>query len=362
MTPTGRLASLSVRLLLLLLPTVAVGSGTAVGPASAPVADPPRQPTQSPDPLAPWLDKLRNAGQHDYAGELVYHRDGQITSLQIVHHGGPDGPTDRLLALDGARREILRNVDRVSCRLAPGRTLELPLGSDQPRSTADRLTAIRNHYRASLHPTERIANRETQPIRLTPKGDQRYEHRLWLDTLTGLPLKTQVVSGQGEVIEELLFTKIAFADTGQTDAGQPQVAAAATAAPDSPRHTPSAAAAIPAAAGAQQGASEWVVDPLPTGFWLADRRRVDGNHGPADHLVFSDGIATVSVFVEVRQDGGAFNGLSRRGSITLYGRSLPDHQVTVIGEVPAATARRFGESLHGRRPDSPTTAANQQDD
>lgn len=288
----------------------------------------------SPEQIAPWLEKMRNAVQQDYDGEMVYLRDGRITSLGVVHRMGPNGPSDRLFALDGAPRELVRDINRVSCKLAPGQILELPLGSSAGnyRPDSEQLAAIGRQYQISLQQPERIANRETQPIELIPNGNQRYGHRLWLDTVTGLPLKTQLLDPGGQVLEQLMFTEIDFLDATNGDndtnnGGDNR---------DSATDTPAPAVFNP---------SNWTVDHLPEGFSLTAKRRLTDGTGTSEHLIFSDGMATVSVFIEDLEPDSAFNGISRRGSVTLYGRTFADHQVTVIGEVPETTARRFGDGL-----------------
>ena len=65
-----------------------------------------------------------------------------------------------------------------------------------------------------------------------------------------------------------------------------------------------------------------------------------------DHMIFSDGLASVSVFIEaVKENEKSFVGVSRRGAVNVYGGLLNGHQVTVVGEVPTATVKSIGQSI-----------------
>ena len=99
--------------------------------------------------------------------------------------------------------------------------------------------------------------------------------------------------------------------------------------------------------------SRWEVTRLPSGFRMEEHDQHPMPHAPrpVDHLVFSDGLAMVSVFIE-KLDGkeahGAWSGASRMGAVNAFGRHYEGYEVTVVGEVPAATVRQIGESLRRR--------------
>jgi len=299
---------------------------------AAPIAQ-----AELPDGTLPWLQKLATVhATTSYEGEMVYLQDGRMTTVGVVHHAGPDGGEERLFTLDGQPREVIRGIDRLLCKTAPGQSMEMPLntqvGDANQRFT--RLDELSESYRISLVDQQRIAARNTQRIDLTPHDDSRYGHRLWLDVDTGLPLKTEVIGTDGEIIEQAMFTKIHYlddavgADTDTNDADN--AASAANIAPFTP--------------------TRWHAEQLPAGFRLSTHRNISAQANssapPTEHLVYSDGMTTVSVFVESLAPGDAgFNGITRRGTITLYGRADAGRQFTVIGEVPESTVRHIGDGL-----------------
>jgi sigma-E factor negative regulatory protein RseB len=73
---------------------------------------------------------------------------------------------------------------------------------------------------------------------------------------------------------------------------------------------------------------------------------MDTSHTPVNHLVYSDGLAMVSVFVEALVDGEeVLQGYSSRGAVNAFSRVAGDHQITVVGEVPLTTVRRIAASV-----------------
>jgi len=288
------------------------------------------------EPAASWLEKMAEAhATLEYDGRMVYLQDSRISSLGIVHRIGPNGSEERLYTLDGEPRELVRNIDRLSCKLSAGKALEIPLppGVGEAEPMARRINELGNHYRITLQGHERIADRDTQRIDLMPKGRFRYGHRLWLDSVTGLPLKTQLVGPQGKVMEQVMFTKIQYLAAAPADNGAPVQPPGIGDEADR-AVTP---AVIPP--------SSWRVDRPPEGFRLTSYRLLDHGAKTTEHLVYSDGMSTVSVFIEDPDPAIRFNGIDRRGTVSLYGRTYADHQITVVGEVPETTVRRIGDGL-----------------
>jgi sigma-E factor negative regulatory protein RseB len=68
------------------------------------------------------------------------------------------------------------------------------------------------------------------------------------------------------------------------------------------------------------------------------------------HLLFSDGMAYVSVYIEpLASSGRPMDGAVKRGAMNLYARPVDNNQVVVIGDVPAATAEKIARSVEPRR-------------
>jgi sigma-E factor negative regulatory protein RseB len=96
-----------------------------------------------------------------------------------------------------------------------------------------------------------------------------------------------------------------------------------------------------------QSPNQWQAKQLPAGFMLTRMSKKTGAEGPVHHLVYSDGMASVSVFVENQNsdDETALMGDSSMGAVNAYSVHQHGHHITAIGEVPAATVRMIGQSV-----------------
>jgi sigma-E factor negative regulatory protein RseB len=94
----------------------------------------------------------------------------------------------------------------------------------------------------------------------------------------------------------------------------------------------------------------WMVKELPPGFSkiVEGYRTLRGKVAPVAHLVFSDGLVAVSVFVEPMPQAPQPIGLSHQGGVNVYSRQLDSHLVTVLGETPGATVRQIAYSVAHR--------------
>ena len=90
----------------------------------------------------------------------------------------------------------------------------------------------------------------------------------------------------------------------------------------------------------------WTVRDFPPGFRkIMDMRRTKQGGRVVTHMVYSDGMAAVSIFIESMPGRNVKEGLSRQGAINIYRRTVGDNLVTVLGETPAATVIQIGNSV-----------------
>jgi sigma-E factor negative regulatory protein RseB len=94
----------------------------------------------------------------------------------------------------------------------------------------------------------------------------------------------------------------------------------------------------------------WVVTRLPPGFVkiMEGYRRLRGKPDPVAHLVFSDGLVAVSVFVQPVSTAPTHVGFSQQGGVNVYSLRLDDNLVTALGEVPGSTVRQIASSVTHR--------------
>lgn len=287
-----------------------------------------------------WLERMNRAvSELNYRGTFVHVLDGNAEMLHIVHRHADGQSGERILSLDGAGREIVRQGDRVQGILPDQRVVLFetrsdvsPLVSALPNTTAE----LEPHYEITLGGTARVADRAVQVLEIKPRDEFRYGYMLWLDHETAMPLQSQLVDEQGRVVEQILFTEIEVPADIPASALEATIDTTGFTMLRAPESTP-LAAEIP-----------WRAAAVPGGFKLsvATQSPIAGSDTPVEHLVYSDGLATVSVFIEDPQTkADVRDGFSNVGSTNAFSLTVRGRKVTAMGEVPRQTVRTIASSL-----------------
>jgi sigma-E factor negative regulatory protein RseB len=185
---------------------------------------------------------------------------------------------------------------------------------------------------------ERLLGRTTRVVALHPRDEYRYGYRLWIDEQTAMPLKTQLCDPTGAVIEQIVFSTIDLPERIPDSMFKPQVDASNYRWLRADRQV--VATIAPALL--------WEAMRLPPGFRMATRsaQALPGSSEPVAHLVFTDGIASVSVFVEPRKGHSKpAEGPARVGSSSAFSTVVDGHQVTAVGEVPSNTVEFIAKQV-----------------
>ena len=281
-----------------------------------------------------WLNRTARAiWQENYIGTYNYMRGSTFDTIHIVHLYEAGKEKERLFNLNGELREVLREDGEVIChhpKTDASMTEPFPhspvyIGPFSPYFLK-RISSSQNLYRFAFHGDDRIAGRKAIKLHISPRNNDRYGYRLWLDRETGLLLQSYLVD-RNKVKEVFQFTQI---DIG-VDITEEDVALSLEDETVSHRLTLEVQNKIEKPV--------WKVAWLPDGFRPL--------HIRGNRLHFTDGLATFSVFVENRNATSLPEMTTILGGTVLITRRLkqPASQVTVVGEVPIATARRVAESV-----------------
>jgi len=295
----------------------------------------------SADEARSWLERMNRAVEDlSYQGTFVHVLGGNAETLHIIHRSEDGKTAERIVSLDGAGREIIRQQDEVRCILPDRRIVLLearqdlsPLKSALP-SYSNELEA---HYALAVRASDRVVNRPTQVVEIKPKDEFRYGYTLWLDQETAMPLKTQLVNESGEIVEQIVFTAINLSDPIPESALAATIDTTGFTMLRSPDNPTAAETLIP-----------WRAATVPGGFKLsiATQAPIAGSEYPVEHLVYSDGLATVSVFIEdPKTTADVGEGYSHVGSTNAFSLTLRGRKVTAVGEVPRQTVRTIASSL-----------------
>lgn len=296
------------------------------------------------DPLA-WLQRASQAArQSSYEGTYVHTNGDRTSTVRITHTNSNGEEVERIEPLDGMTHEIVRRNDEMFCRFPDAKTVRL-----DPRITTRFFPAllgasvesIAASYEVKLGKSERVLGYECQWIRLDPKDGMRFSQRLCSEVSTGLVVRAKTINDQRQVIEQYTFTDLKLGALGRTDLKSIFKARIRQWISDGqPRDE---------AANAETG---WTVTRAPAGFLKVTeiKRMLPGRAQPVSQIVYTDGVASLSVFIEPNTSPGrAGEASSEDGTTTFFVRPDGDHVVTVLGEVPLATAQQVGRSV-ARRP------------
>jgi sigma-E factor negative regulatory protein RseB len=295
---------------------------------------------QSPETLA-WLRKIHDATQKlSYSGTFVYENRNRSETSRITRHVDASGETERLEVMDGVPREVIRTKDTVRCYLPGMRVVKVDRRTERdfPALLPERITALARHYDISLGETSRIAGYDCQAVVLTPRDNLRYGYRLYADTGSGMLLRAVTVDGAGAQVEEFRFTQLTLGGVTRE-----MVKA---------RHASRGWRVEDAQAAPAQLAGWGLSSELPGFQKVIELKRRLGDSRSAAQMVYSDGLAAVSVFIESLEGrlDPVRTGLSSMGAIHIYTREVANHMVTVVGETPAASVQRIANAVEYRRP------------
>jgi sigma-E factor negative regulatory protein RseB len=301
------------------------------------------------DEARQWLERMSDAlATRNYDGLFTHSTAGQVESMRIVHRVAKGQSLERLVSLDASGREVVRTEQEVHAYL-PDRKVVLvePRGDDgsllkalpTPGPTLDR------YYDLTSRDGNKLLGRDIVVIDVRPRDSYRYGYRLWLDKETAMPLRSVVGDGGGRQVEQILFTRLEMKDKIPAKDIEPTVDASGFQWVRSERKL-AAMPQLPTLSG-------WRPLRVPPGFRLVGSRLqpMPGSPMPAQHLIFSDGIAAISVFIEPGPPTGPRPPeASRMGSANAYSTSIQGHVVTAIGEVPPNTVREIANSVAPLQP------------
>jgi sigma-E factor negative regulatory protein RseB len=287
-----------------------------------------------------WLQRIANAArQLNYTGIFVYQHGDQSETSRITHYVDRTGEHEKLETLDGPPREIIRNNAEIITYYAETGEVKRERRSRRrtfPALLPEQLAALTEFYDVRKGSQERIAGYDALALVLQPKDGFRYGHKLWAEVNTGLLLKAKMVNDRHQQLELFHFTQLAIGAPLTRDSVKPGFPIPGeTQPPTSEQDT------------VKPAESGWVVRSQPAGFRkiMEMRRLRQGRQGWVVHLVYSDGLAAVSVFIEPLPPAHRPTGTSAQGAVNIYTRTLSDHLVTVLGEAPPATLMQMANSV-----------------
>ena len=288
-----------------------------------------------------WLERMSAAmSQMSYQGTFVYVQGEEVVTMRITHVADDAGVRERLVSVSGAPREFLRDSNGVRWVLGDDRSVLADPAFKRtffPQLPIDHRGQTERCYAIELGGIERIAGQKVRGVSVLPKDHFRYGYTVWLEERSALMLKWELVDGDRRSLAKLMFTDFRMGSEVDTSELVPS---------SQLKKFRTVESRLPAGRG-ESALPRWQPRTLPPGFQLTDHRLFgQSGQGIFEHLVYSDGLAAVSVYVESSAgEEGQAAGLSRMGTTHAFSRLSDDVFITVIGDVPEATVRYIGDAV-----------------
>jgi len=289
------------------------------------------------------IQKMSDAMHHSsYTGDFVYLHGSQLESMTIHHVRTKEGLKERLYSLNGEAREVFRDDENLTCvwpgtkKVVQDKTRQ---SSFSPLWIPDDVKRLAKFYDFKITGMGRVADRMGKVVSIQPKDGMRYGMQILVDDKQGFLLKSALLNAKGEALEQVMFTKINAIEnpdlipTGLTPkyTNEYSLVSSHNATQDN-RLMPDTA---------------WKMEKLPVGFWLesAYKKPAQNKQGFTHHMVFTDGLASLSLFIE-QQSEDSLMGSSSMGAVNAYGMIVNGYSVTAVGEVPQKTVKHLVSSLY----------------
>ncbi|MFT4581784.1 MAG: sigma-E factor negative regulatory protein RseB [Gammaproteobacteria bacterium] len=279
----------------------------------------------------------------NYDGIFIYQREAQIDSMRIVHRADGVVERERLISLSGPEREVVRDGTRVTCLFADDQ--EVIVEKTEPRNflslgVNEPIEQLTKSYTFTVTGRGRIAGRNAVLVGIQPLEANRYAYQLWIDDEFKLLLKSVILNLNGELLEQVQFVQITINQEIPDDLLKTKIEGSEFTWHTNSEDDNSAASVVET--------SGWAVNWLPSGFHMRNHKvqTISDSDMPVSHMVYSDGLAMVSVFVEqLVEDSKPLQGYSSMGAVNAFSRVSDNHQITVVGEVPLPTVRQIASSV-----------------
>jgi sigma-E factor negative regulatory protein RseB len=288
-----------------------------------------------------WLERMTTAmSQMTYQGTFVYVHDDTVETMRITHVTDDTGVRERLYSVSGPHREVIRDRKGVRCVLQDSASVvedQVVAGSYFPELPLTIIDGNNSGYTLEIAGAARIAGHTARRVTISPEDNFRYGYDFWLEEQTGLLLKWVLFDAGHKPIAKLMFTDFAIGSSVNLS----ELESESRAEDFVEMKTFSLQKTV-----VTQSSPRWQPANLPPGFHLASHSHRAGADGVYEHMVYSDGLAAVSVYVEQQgDDTGVKPGESRLGTNNAYSRIQGSLQITVIGEVPAITVQTIANEM-----------------
>ena len=281
-----------------------------------------------------------------YDGTFVYRHGDTLETSRIAHAVVDGRELERIEVLDGSPREIVRDARELKCFLPDEKRVlieDIALQDGESRRFPAllplRLSSLLDHYSIRLGAQGRVAGLPSRAVLLEPRDNLRYGHELWVDNASGLLLKAVLRNERGAALESFAFTQLKVGGPLAPDRLKPHFDAQGV----QVHHVRTV--------DVKSEGLGWNFRTMLPGFRrvMAMKRQPMADRPESLHVVFSDSLATISVFIEPGSPTAPVEESVNLGAINLYRRQLDEYRVLVMGEAPFAAVKLLGDGIERKR-------------
>jgi sigma-E factor negative regulatory protein RseB len=293
--------------------------------------------------LFDMLQRISDADHNqNYQGVFILRESDKLSALKVKHGNDEKGVWESLETLNGESQKVIRRNNEVVSIFPERELVTIKHRSDNYSlhlKLPENIDQLDLYYTLQRLEDDRVAGHLTLVLDLLPKDQYRYGYRYWVDKDTGMLLRCDLLAADKTVVEQMMFTSLEYSESPPV---QPFEIA---------QFKQYKQQILDEQDIGVQPKAKWVVNVLPKGFMLtqsAMRHSQPSSASSEDllHLVYSDGLASVSIFIEQNQGVDKhLQGGSSMGAVNAYGNSVGNYFVTVVGEVPVTTVQSMARSM-----------------
>lgn len=257
-----------------------------------------------------------------------------IDSYRYRHAISDHIPLAQLVLMDGPRREIVQRGKEISyfeTGLQPFTLDGDHIVDSLPTVVFSDFSRLAKYYDFIPVGRGRAVDRLSQVVRVVSRDGTRFSYVIWVDEDTKLPLRIDLLDRDGETLEQ--FRVISFVDDDEVKGAL----------------TGLEKATLPPVLSVPEGEKAtftWQPKWLPDGVTEVARSRRNLPNVPVavESRLYSDGLFSFSVNVNATTSGPSEQ-LVRQGRRTVQTEVRNANEITVVGELPPATAKRIADSI-----------------
>ena len=284
------------------------------------------------------LQRFANNGAGQlYDGIFVYLFEDQVQTFKVQRHINDKGQVvEHFQPQDDIQKSSSRILENQFCALRNGWKYQFQaLSSSFPFRVNDFYWRLKRQYDFSFESDHMVAGKPAILLSIKARDALRYSYQLWFEPDTATLLKYRLSDDEGKVIEQYLFTEIQLSKAPLPVRSETQI-----------NHQVSCFQKF---SGMEEALKQFIeLNDVPDSYEPISYRNgtINDSHRQAHQFQFSDGLSTVSVFIEDQKKvNKKINGVVKIGPMSVAGKSIGAHQVTVLGAIPVDGALQFLDSI-----------------